>query len=161
MQSVKAFERSSLRQTVAQSQSLLISLTMNLDRQKKINHVNMWDRAASKLSFVKFIPTNGQGSSSHCLIQAENLHTEKSVHLANLITTKKEICIDLALHSLLNFPGLLHCGFPVHSQSLLPCPGPSLDADNNRKEYLEHFGIMWMSISPITFARSICFIYKC
>lgn len=66
------------------------------------------------------------------------------MHLASLITTKREICIDLALNSLLNLAGPLHCGFPVHSQSLLRRPGPSLDTDNNRKEYLEHFGIKWM-----------------
>lgn len=52
--------------------------------------------------------------------------------LACLVTTKKEICIDLALNSLFKLAGLPHCGFLVHSQSLLCRLGPGLNIDNNR-----------------------------
>lgn len=113
---------------------------MNSGEQKKFNHMNLWDCKAGKLSLVKFIPTNGRDSSRHYLTQADVLRRGKSVRLACLVSTKKEICIDLALNSQLNLAGPPHCGFPVQSQSLLRRPGPSLDADNNRKEYLEHLG---------------------
>lgn len=52
--------------------------------------------------------------------------------LACLITTKKEICIDLALNSLFNLAGLTYCGFLVHSQSLLCRLGLGMNIDNNR-----------------------------
>lgn len=74
MCSAKAFECSGLKQTVAHSHTLLIRWTMNWGRQRKFNHMNLWDRKAVKLSFVKFIPTNGGDSSNHYLIQAEIDH---------------------------------------------------------------------------------------
>lgn len=111
----------------------------------------------SEWSFVKFIP-NRKAFSNLYIISAEILHRRKSEHLASLVTTKKEICIDLALNSLFNLAGLARCGFLIHSQSLLCRLGPGLNTDNNRIEYLKHFGPRHMKILPFAPASGICFI---
>lgn len=68
--------------------------------------------------FAKVVPTNKRAFSNHYLIKGIILHGAESVHLAGLITTKKEICIDLALNSMFNLAGLRCCGFP----STFPVP---------------------------------------
>lgn len=47
-----------------------------------------------------------------------------------------ELPVELGWPASLRFPST----FPIPPLS----PGPSVDADNNRKEYLENFGMKWM-----------------
>lgn len=80
---------------------------------------------------MKFIP-NTKVFSQVCIWLGLRVYIGGAQILACPITTKKEICIDLALNSLFNLAGLPHCGFLVHSQSLLCRLGLGMNIDNNR-----------------------------
>lgn len=104
-----------------------------------------------KRSFVKFIP-NTKAFSPISIRLWLRFYIGGAKILANLVTTKKEICIDLALNSLFNLAGLPHCGFLEHSQSLLCRLGPGLNIDNNR---IGVFKTFWTEAYE-NFALNIC-----